>query len=151
MKLRMQQILHVWVLGMLFLTSGCVSVPMVSVEDDAKAKTFVVQKNKSNIYLYRNETFGGAIPMSVSLNGRVAGQTGPQTYFLWEVDPGQHEIASHAENVSTLRLTTEAGKAYYVWQEVKMGFFLARSTLQQVDEETGRKGVAESKRAQSGF
>ena len=69
--------------------------------------------------------------MTVSLNGKVAGQTGPQTYFVWEVDPGSHEIASHTENVSTLKLTTEAGKTYYVWQEVKMGAFMARSLLQQ--------------------
>ena len=89
--------------------------------------------------------------MTVSLNGKVAGQTGPQTYVVWEVDPGSHEIASHTENVSTLKLTTEPSKTYYVWQEVKMGAFMARSLLQQVDEESGRKGVLECKRAQSAF
>ena len=59
--------------------------------------------------------------------------------------------AGIAENVSTLKLTTEPGKTYYVWQEVKMGAFMARSQLQQVDEATGRKGVLECKRAQSAF
>ena len=138
-------------LGLVVLLSGCASVPMASLEDDTQAKRFAVKPEKSNIYLYRNESLGGAIPMTVSLNGKVAGQTGPQTYFVWEVDPGSHEIASHTENVSTLKLTTEAGKTYYVWQEVKMGAFMARSLLQQVDEETGRKGVLECKRAQSAF
>ena len=47
--------------------------------------------------------------------------------------------------------TTEPSKTYYVWQEVKMGAFMARSLLQQVDEESGRKGVLECKRAQSAF
>ncbi len=89
--------------------------------------------------------------MTVALNGKVAGQTGPQTYFLWEVDPDPHEVSSLAENTSTLKLNTEAGKAYFIWQEVKMGLWMARSQLQQVDEETGRKGVAECKRAQSNF
>lgn len=138
-------------LAMVVLVTGCASVPMASLEDDTKGKLFSVKPDKSSIYVYRNENFGGAISMTVSLNGRVAGQTGPQTYFLWEVDPGSHEIASHTENVSTLKLATEAGKAYYVWQEVKMGAFMARSLLQQVDEETGRKGVLECKRAQSAF
>ena len=138
-------------LGLVVLLSGCASVPMASLEDDTQAKRFAVKAEKSSIYLYRNESFGGAIPMTVSLNGKVAGQTAPQTYFVWEVDPGSHEIASHTENVSALKLTTEAGKAYYVWQEVKMGAFMARSQLQQVDEETGRKGVLECKRAQSAF
>jgi hypothetical protein len=38
-----------------------------------------------------------------------------------------------------------AGKIYYVWQEVKMGMFSARSALHQVDAAKGQKGVEESK------
>ncbi len=138
-------------LALVVLLSGCASVPMASLEDDAQAKRFTAKADKSNIYVYRNENFGSAIAMTVSLDGKVAGQSGPQTYFVWEVAPGSHEIASHTENVSTLKLTTEAGKSYYVWQEVKMGMWMAGSLLQQVDEETGRKGVLECKRAQSAF
>ncbi len=138
-------------LTLALLVTGCASVPMASLEDDAQAKRFAAKPDKSSIYVYRNESFGSAIPMTVSLDGKVAGQTGPQTYYLWEVSPGSHEIASHAEDVSTLKLNTEPGKAYYVWQEVKMGLWMARSLLQQVDEEAGRKGVLECKRAQSAF
>lgn len=133
------------------LASGCASVPMASLEDDTRAKSFAVRPEKASIYVYRNESIGGAIPMTVTLDGRVAGQSGPQTYFMWEVEPGDHEVGSIAENVSTVRLRTLAGKAYYVWQEVKMGMWMARTAVQEVDEETGRKGVAECKRAQSNF
>jgi hypothetical protein len=133
------------------LVTGCASVPMASIDEDARAKTFSVNPDKSGIYVYRNEAFGGVIPMSVALDGKVAGQTGPMTYFLWETVPGSHEISSSAENVSTLSLSTEAGKTYYVWQEVKMGLWMARSRLQQVDEQTGRKAVSECKRARSSF
>jgi hypothetical protein len=124
---------------------------MTSIDEDTKAKSFAVPKGKSSIYVYRNETFGAAIPLTVALNGKLAGQTGPQTYFMWEVDPGSYEVSSVAENTSTLKLNTEPGKAYFVWQEVKMGLWMARSQLQQVDEETGRKGVSECKRVQSNF
>jgi hypothetical protein len=133
------------------LLGGCASVPMASLDEDTHAKNFSVRPEKSGIYLYRNESMGGAIPMTVALDGKVAGQTGPQTYFMWEVDPGPHEIASHAENVVTLKLDTDPGKSYFVWQEVKMGLWMARSALHQVEEEAGRKGVAECKRAQSNF
>lgn len=133
------------------LMSGCASVPMTSMDEDMKAKSFIAQEGKSNIYVYRNESFGGAIPITVALNGKVVGQTGPQTYFLLEVDPGSHEVSSIAENTSTLKLITETGKSYFVWQEVKMGLWMARSLLQQVDDEKGRKGVAECKRAQANF
>lgn len=138
-------------LAMALLVTGCASVPMASEAEDGAAKAFAVKLDRANVYVYRNETFGAAIPMTVSINGRVAGQTGPQTYFMWEVEPGLHEISSHAETVSTIQLNAQAGKSYYVWQEVKMGVFMARSLLQQVDEETGRKGVLECKRAQSAF
>jgi hypothetical protein len=133
------------------LLAGCASVPMSSMEDDAKGKSFAVAPGKANIYVYRNETFGAAIPMTVSLNGRVAGQSAAQTYFVFEVDPGTHDLGSIAENTVSVKLAAEAGKSYFVWQEVKMGLWMARSELQQVDEATGRKGVAECKRAQSNF
>lgn len=133
------------------LVAGCATVPMASMEEDTRAKAFAVQPDKSSIYVYRSETIGGAIPMTVTLDGRVAGQSGPQTYYLFEVDPGMHEVSSIAENTSTVKLNTVAGRAYYLWQEVKMGMWMARSLLQEVDEATGRKGVAECKRAQSAF
>ncbi len=139
-------------LGMtLVLLQGCASVPMASLNEDSTAKEFRIDPQKSSIYVYRNENFGGAVPMTVSLDGRVAGQTGAKTFFLWEVGPGEHEIGSISENNVTLKLKTEAGKAYYVWQEVKMGFWMARSALHEVDEETARKAIAECKRAQSSF
>lgn len=137
--------------ALVVLVTGCASVPMASLDDDARAKNFAVAPGKASIYVYRNESLGGAIPMTVTLNGKVAGQSGPQTYYLWEVEPGAHEVGSIAENTSTLKLDTRPGQAYFIWQEVKMGLWMARTQLQQVDEATGRKGVAECKRAQSNF
>jgi hypothetical protein len=124
---------------------------MASLEQDSRAKSFLAPPDKSSIYVYRTESFGGAIPITVALNGKVAGQTGPQTFFLWEVDPGPYEVSAIAENTSAITLDAEAGKVYFIWQEVKMGLWMARSQLQRVDDETGRKGVTECKRAQSNF
>lgn len=147
MKLQMRLLAGAFLLITL-LAGGCASVPMASVEDDTRAKAHSVPAGKSLIYVYRNESIGGAIRMTVLLDRRAMGETGPQTYYVFEVEPGEHEIKSLAEDVSTLQLTTVADQAYYVWQEVKMGMWKARSLLQQVDEATGRAGVAESKRAQ---
>ncbi|WP_432698034.1 DUF2846 domain-containing protein [Marinobacterium sp. YM272] len=133
------------------LLGGCASVSMTSLDADRQAKEFAVADDKSNIYLYRNEMFGGAIAMPVSLDGRMAGRTGPETFFLWEVEPGQHEVVSHTENEARLTLTTEAGRNYFIWQEVKMGMWTARSQLHEVSEEEGRAGVQECKRADSAF
>ena len=71
------------------------------------------------------------------------GQTVAKSYLLMTVPAGTHSLKGSAENDSELQLTTEAGKNYFVWQEVKMGVLYARNRLQQVDESTGRAGVAE--------
>ena len=138
------------VLASVFAT-GCASVSMTSQVDDAKAKSFAVRADKANIYVYRNETFGAAVPMTVTLNGKVAGQSASKTYFMFEVDPGSHEVSSIAENVATLKLSAMPGRAYFVWQEVKMGMWMARTQLQEVDEATGRAAVMQCMRAQSSF
>jgi hypothetical protein len=120
---------------------------MTSEKSDSMAKSFEVKSDKSNIYLYRNELFGTAVLITVILDDKVVGQTASKTYYFWEVEPGVHEISSVSENESSITLTTEPGKSYFIWQEIKMGMWMARSQLHLVDEETGMKGVRECKRA----
>lgn len=130
---------------LLLVLSGCASVPMAPMEEDAKAKEFVPSPSRAALYIYRSENFGAAVPMTVTVNGKAVGQTAAKAYFRLNVLPGKYTVESHAENISNLSLTAEAGKNYFVWQEVKMGMWMARSLLQQVDEAVGRAGVAESK------
>lgn len=56
-------------------------------------------------------------------------------------EPGKHTITSKAEKDATLDFTAEAGKNYYVRQEVKMGVWPARTGLVLEDEATGENGV----------
>ena len=118
---------------------------MASQERDTTAKTFTVKPNRANIYVYRNETIGAAIKMPIVLNGKLVADTGSKTYLLLEVPPGNHTIVSKTENDSTLTVSAIAGRNYFIWQEVKMGLFAARSALQQVDDATGKAGIAECK------
>jgi hypothetical protein len=118
---------------------------MDRLEKDSEAKTFATLPEKASLYIYRDEVFGAAIPMTVLLNGRNLGQTASKTYFHLNLLPGTYEIDSAAENTAHLSLELEANKNYFVWQEVKMGLWMARSALHQVEEEKGRAGVLESK------
>jgi hypothetical protein len=131
--------------AMLMLVSACASVPMAPPEMDMKAKNMSAPKDKALVYLYRNESMGGAVKMTVNVDGRFAGQTASKTYFMWLLTPGKHEFASITENTSTLNLDAKAGETYYIWQEVKMGAWAARSNLQLVDKAKGKNGVEESK------
>ena len=134
--------------GAAFVT-GCASVPMASPERDSQAKTFSVKPDKSNIYVYRNESMGGAVKLPVVLDGKIVGDTAAKTFMLLEVNPGKHQLVSKGETDSTLELLTQPSKNYFVWQEVKMGMWAASSLLQKVDEATGKAGVAECKLAET--
>lgn len=127
------------------LLSGCASVPMASDTLDQQAKTYTTAPGKANIYVYRNESFGAAMKLAVTLDGTLVGQTAAKTYFALQVAPGKHQITSVAENTSSVDLVTEVGKNYFIWQEVKMGALSARSKLQIVDESTGKEAVASCK------
>jgi len=131
------------------IAGGCASVPMASSEMDSAAKSFAVKPGKANIYVFRNESMGAALKMTLVLDGKLVGSTAAKTYVLLEVAPGNHTLISKTENDSTLTVSTVAGRNYFVWQEVKMGAFSARSALQLVDETKGRAGIAECKLIQA--
>lgn len=135
----------------IFFLTGCVAVQTASLEKDSKAKLFVTDEKLSNVYLYRNENFGMAIGMPVVVDGKIAGKTGAKSFFNWKLEPGEHVFKSLTENTSVLNLKTEAGKNYFIWQEVKMGMWSARSLLQEVSSEIGEKGVNECKLLESEF
>jgi hypothetical protein len=129
--------------GAALLASGCASVPMASHEADLAAKKFDVPPDRANLYVFRNESFGGAIRMSVQLDGAVFGDTAAKAYLYSPIAPGPHTVVSKSENDSEVTIDANPGTNYFVWQEVKMGLWTARSELQQVDEAKGRAGVEE--------
>jgi hypothetical protein len=120
------------------LLTGCASVPMAPLEQDAKAKDFAPAPDKASIFIYRNEVFGAAIPVTVSVNDITIGQTASKTYFKYDVAPGKYVIKAHAENMAEISINANAGNNYFIWQEMKMGMWMARANLTQVDESTGR-------------
>lgn len=131
--------------------SGMGGIHLAAADLSAQAKSQRPDPQKALIYVYRNETMGHPTRMEVSLDDRIAGKTGAKTFFMFEVEPGRHEITSEAENTDKLVVNAEAGKAYFVWQEVKMGGWYARNRLHLVDEPQGRAGVAECRLLQTRF
>lgn len=108
-----------------------------------------IAPEKAGIYIYRNESFGSAIKLTVEMDGRVIGETAAKTYLYKEVTPGKHTLVSHAENTDTLEVDVKPGTLAYVWQEIKLGLLSARSKLHLMSEEEGKKGVLETNLAQT--
>jgi hypothetical protein len=134
--------------AVLLAATGCASVPLMPEADDLAAKTFAAPPpDRANVYVYRNESFGGAVKLGLLMDGFMVGESAAKTFFLLPVAPGRHVLSSVAENREELAIDAAAGQTYYVWQEVKMGVWAARSKLHLVDEATGKAGVGECKRA----
>ncbi|SEM39438.1 Protein of unknown function [Luteibacter sp. UNCMF331Sha3.1] len=121
--------------------SGCASVQKADRGASDQAKVFAPLTDKGVVYVYRDEILGGAIKMPVKVDDVVAGQTGPKSFLQLALTPGHHTIASLSEKDAALPIDVEAGKTYYVWQEVKMGVMSARSALHLVTADVGKAGV----------
>ena len=132
------------------VTTGCASINKAPAGMDAEAKKFEKSPNYSQVYVYRNETLGAALSMPVTVNGKLAGSTGPNSFFKFDLPEGHHTITSQGDK-SVLELDTKNNEIYYVWQEVKMGAFSGGSELQIVNEAKGQSGVKECTLIQSNF
>jgi hypothetical protein len=126
------------------LIVGCAAPIKAPPEKDAAAKVFTPLKDKAAVFIYRNENYGGAVGMPVKVNGQDIGETGAKTFFRLNLTSGMYVIASEAENTAELPLTVVEGKNYFVWQEVRMGIWKARTALRPVDDKSGMDGVLES-------
>ena len=111
----------------------------------AQDPLFAPKDGVAVVYVFRNSSLGMAVGMNVALDGEKIGRTGAKRYIRAEVQPGSHTLSCKSETVSEVTFDAEAGKVYYVWQQIKMGAFIARNKLQLVDEATGQKGVKECK------
>lgn len=134
---------NITIAAALLTVGGCAGIIKAPAHLDEQAKEFKSDPNSSQVYLYRNETLGAALSMPVTVNGKLAGTTGANSYFKFNLPAGSHTFTSQGEE-STLTIKTVLGKLYFIWQEVKMGFMSGGSNLQLVNASQGRNGVLES-------
>ena len=87
--------------------------------------------------------------MDVMIDGTLIGQTASNTYLYKEVAPGKHTIVSKAENTDSIDIEAKPGTLTYVRQEVQMGILYSRNKLHLVDEVVGKKGIIETKLAET--
>src|SRR5438067_7087211 len=133
------------------ILAGCASVEMAGPDRDYAAKEFArPSKGKAALYVFRNRSNGGAVKMSLELDGRPLGETGPKTFHWLTIRPGKHTLVGKAENESVVEFAAVSGQNVFVRQDVpKMGILSAANQLQVVDEQTGRAGVAECEMAEA--
>ena len=141
--MKITMIRNITIVALLLTLGGCASIIKAPAHLDNKAKEFKSNPNYSQVYLYRNETLGAALSMPVTVDRKLAGTTGANSYFKFNLPAGSHTFTSQDEE-STLTIKTALGKLYFIWQEVKVGILSGGSKLQSVNASQGRNGVLES-------
>lgn len=140
------------VFGFVLMLTGCAATsPLVSSVLDQQAKKFKPDKTKANIYIYRNEYLGGALSKNIHVNNQLVGTTGAMNYFLLKVRPGKYKIHSDDDPKDSVVINAKVRKNYFVWQEMKMGFFIGGTQLAKVSNAIGRKAVMECERIKANF
>ena len=107
------------------LLSGCATTQMLQPEQQPE---LVAKTDKALLVILRDTYFGGGIVFWNYLDDRFIGETMGNTYFLTDVEPGQHYVVVETENTCVADLTFEAGKRYFLRQGIAMGVWRARTS-----------------------
>lgn len=122
---------------------GCASTrQMVKLPDQGKR---VEDTEQARIYVIRPAFVGAAVSMTVKDGDETIGYTGPKGYLCWERAPGKATLCSVAENTGKLDLDVEKNCVYYVHQHVLLGFLMARTRLDSIDEAKGQEFLQKCK------
>lgn len=123
---------------------------MAGPDREFAAKEFArPSKGKAALYVFRSGSNGGAVKMSILLDGELLGETAAKTFHWVTIKPGKHKLVGKAENESAVEFTAVSGQNVFVQQDVGTGILSAQNRLEVVDEQAGRAGVAECELAES--
>ena len=102
-------------------------------------KVNIENQEMIRVYVIRATGLGSAISTNIYDDNRLIGTTGPNGYLCWEREAGKTEILAKAENKSKVYLDTEPGEICYIKQDIQLGVLMARTKLELVNEEQGKK------------
>lgn len=100
--------------------------------------------DKALIYVVRPTMSGNKIQTKLAVDGQFKGVNRGNNYFFFTLVPGEHYFCSQAENRSVLSMKVEAGKTYYLQQQIKMGVMKARNKVVVLSAEEGQKALAKT-------
>lgn len=138
---------------LLFLVTGCRSLPVASDSYHQKALEFKPTPGWAGIYILReNQFIASGSHIKVFLNHKKVGMLYPKSYIYGEIMPREHslELAEMpgAKNTS-LRFKAEEGKCYFFNTKVAAGFLVGSQVIEVLSEEEGKELVKNY--PQSGF
>ena len=125
----------------LAILSGCASTPEASITSDADAKRFDTAANAAMVYIYR-PIGGGPGVSTIWLDGRLVGESLPQSFFRVAARPGRNLITVSGNDPGRLEFDTRADGIYFVEARVEGETQSeAISRFRLVPPETGKTAI----------
>jgi hypothetical protein len=131
------------------LLAACATVPMMSKQADIDAKRFHTPVESANLYVVRpTQYIGFLVVLEIILDGKPQGYLATGTYFVFDLVPGEHTVATKTDGgVTAVKINAEAGRNYFVQVEPALGLMAANNETSILSDEEGRTRVRASKRA----
>jgi len=111
-------LLRTTALLLLLASAGCTSWKLSPASAPRVYPTSPVPASAAKICVVRTAVIGFAVTFPTRDNGALVGATRGETYFCYLAEPGLHEITIEADEVEHAALSAEAGKSYFLKQEV---------------------------------
>jgi hypothetical protein len=108
-------------------------------QKDSAAKNLAPIAGKAIVHIIRPTSYGFLIKMNVECDSVHIGSTKAKKYIYTVLDPGRHTFVSKSENHYKFDLDVEAGKIYYIKQQVEMGALYAETGLEILSDQDGKK------------
>lgn len=131
----------------LFVTA-CSSLPSPE-KMRAEVQTYELpqlpKEGQAIVYVVRPSALGGFIRFNVFVDNKEAesemGYTRSSQYVYFNLQPGDHQILSKAENWAETNVTVKAGDIIFIQQEPSMGLIMARNNLFKLEDYEGKYHV----------
>ncbi|AOT10256.1 hypothetical protein S4054249_12905 [Pseudoalteromonas luteoviolacea] len=128
--------------------TGCASLPPPE-QMRAEVENYTVpqlpEEGKAMVYVVRPSSLGGLIRFNVFVNDKETesemGYTRASQYIYFNVEPGEHQILSKAENWAEANISVKAGDIIFLQQEPSMGVLMARNSLFKLQDYEGKYHV----------
>ena len=132
------------VIGFTFLI-GCASLPPAEKmrEDVADFELpKLPAEGKAIVYIVRPSSVGSLIRFNVFVDDKEPesemGFTRGKQYIHFNLEPGDHQILSKAENWAEINVTANAGDIIYIQQDAQMGLIMARNSVIKIQDYEGK-------------
>jgi hypothetical protein len=135
------------VIVVLFVT-GCSSLPSPE-KMRAEVQNYELPQlpkdGQAIVYVVRPSGLGGFIRFNVFVDNKEpeseVGYTRSSQYIYFNLQPGDHQILSKAENWAETNITAKAGDIIFIQQEPSMGIIMARNSIFKLQDYEGKYHV----------